>query len=79
MTLQTEKTNLADAEQTGVSGSVRCVTTVAAFGLYGYVFIDKRAFFVNVALHANNISARDRSHLPKSCSAMDVVAVTALN
>jgi len=77
MALQAQQVDLADPQQTRARRTMREMTTAAAFRFYRDMFIDKRALLVSVALVANKISARKSSHLPQSCSAVNIVAVAA--
>lgn len=56
MTLQAQQIHLCYAQKPRVSGTVRSMTTGAAFRLYRDVFIYERALRVCVALEANQPS-----------------------
>ena len=77
--MQTQEVDLAYAEKTWVVRPVWRVATGAAFGLHGYVFIDKRSPLVGVTLRANCISAGEGSDLSQGGCPVNVVAVAALH
>ena len=55
------------------------VTTAAALSLHRHMFINERALLVGVALDTNRIPARHSPHLAEGGSAVDVMAVAALD
>src|SRR5579864_371168 len=55
------------------------VATAAALRLHRYMFINKRALLVGVALDTNRIPARHSPHLAEGGSAVDVMAVAAVD
>jgi hypothetical protein len=79
VTLQTKQIHLIHPQVTWIGRSVGRVTTAAALGLHGYVFVDEWALFVGVALDTNRVPAGHSPHLAEGGSAVDVMAVTALN
>jgi len=56
--LQTEHVHQAHLEQPGIGGTVGGVATAAALSLHGHVLIDERTLFVDMALVANGVTAR---------------------
>jgi len=79
VTLQAQQVHLAHPQVTWIGRSVGRVTTAAALSLHRYMFVNERALFVGVALDTNRIPAGHSPHLPEGGSAMDVMAVAALD
>jgi hypothetical protein len=79
VTLQAQQIHLAHAQETWISRPVGRVTTAAPFSLHRYMLINERALLVGVALDTNRISARHGPDLAESGSAVDVMAVAALD
>lgn len=61
--LQTEHVYRHHFKKPRIRGTVRRVATAAAFRLYRHVLINKGPLLVGMALVANGIPARQRSHL----------------
>lgn len=74
---QAELIDRAVFQQTGVRGSMRRVTSRAAFGLDGRVFVSKRPLLVDVALDARCIGAGRQACLLCLKTAVRVVTITA--
>ena len=79
MTLQAQQIDLAHPQKTRIRGTMRRVATGAAFGLDRNMFVHERTSSIGVALDAGSVSARQGLDLAKRGSAMNVMAVTAMN
>jgi len=79
VTLQAQQIHLAHAQVTWIGGAVGTVTTAAALSLHRHMFIDKGALLVGVALGTNRVAARQCPCLAEGGSAVNIVAVAALD
>ena len=77
--LQAQQIHLAHAQETRIGRPMRHVTTATSFRLHRYMLKNERPLLVGVALDTNCVPTRHGPHLAEGGSAVDVVAVAALD
>jgi len=77
--LQAEQVDLAHSQQARVGRAVWRVATGAAFRLYRQVLVNKRSFFLGMALEAHLVLGHARAQLLGQESSVLVVAIRALH
>lgn len=79
MTLQAQQVDLAHAQEARIRRAMRRMATGAAFRLHRYMFVHERASCISVAFHARCISVGQAFDLAESRSAVNVVAIAAVD
>jgi len=79
MALQAQHIDLAYAQETRVRGAMGRMATGAAFRFHRHMLVHKRSARIGMALYASGIAAGQSLGLAKRGSAMNVVAVAAMN
>ena len=79
MALQAQQVHLAHSQETRVRGAMGCMAGGAAFRFHRYMLVHKRSTRIGMALHASGISTGQGLGLAERGSAVNVVAVAAMN
>ena len=79
MALQAQHIDLAYAQETRVRGAVWSMATGAAFRFHWHMLVYKRSARIGMALDASSVAAGQSLGLAKCGSAVNVVAVAAMN
>jgi len=79
MALQAKHVHHAQLKESRIGGTVGHVATAAALGLHRYVLVDERPLFVDVALVADGVPARQGPQLTRGRRSVRIVTVVALH
>jgi hypothetical protein len=79
MALQAQQIDLAYSQETRVRGAMGRMASGAAFRFHWHMLVHKRSARIGMALHASGVAAGQSLGLAKRGSAVNVVAVAAMN
>src|SRR5689334_2952198 len=79
MALQAQQVDLAYAQETRVRGAMWRMASCAAFRFHRHMLVHKRSAGIGMALHTSGVAAGQSLGLAKRGSAMNVVAIAAMN